>query len=521
MSKIIGIDLGTTNSRVAVMEGGRATVIPNAEGDRTTPSVVAFSKTGERMVGQAAKRQAITDPDRTVLSIKREMGSGHKIKIDGRACAPQEISAMVLRKLKADAEAYLSQNVSKAVIAVPACFTSSQRQAVKDAGRIAGLEVERIISEPTAAALAYGMDKEEDQKIIVCDLGGGFFEVSILEVGGGVIQALATAGSDRLGGGDFDRCVMDWMVETFRRTEGIDLSGSKIAMARLREAAEKAKIELSSVASASIRVLHITTAADGQTTVEANILQGEQQMAADNKSLGRLRLDGIAPAQRGVPQIEVTFDIDADGIVNVSARDLGTGNEQRVTLTSSANMSEEEIQRAVQEAEQYAAEDAKRQESAGQDSRLAELEDQLLRLATEYDNYRRRTAKEKEKLYQDARSDTIARFLEVYDNLERAVRQAGGEENVHKKGMEMIFRQLEGVLTKLGVEILDPLGQPFDPERHNAVMHIDDKSRGEGVVTAVFQKGFLLGDRVLRCRSPIRATSYQERLSRAGGPVLS
>ena len=502
MSKIIGIDLGTTNSCVAVMEGGEAVVIPNAEGNRTTPSVVAFSKDGERMVGQVAKRQAITNPDRTVISIKREMGSDYKVNIDGKSYTPQEISAMILQKLKADAEAYLGQSVTEAVITVPAYFTDSQRQATKDAGKIAGLDVKRIINEPTAAALAYGVDKESDQKIMVYDLGGGTFDVSVLEVGDGVIEVLATAGNNRLGGDDFDKCVMDWMAAEFKKTEGIDLTGDKVAMQRLKEAAEKAKIELSGVTSTSINLPYITadatgpkhleltltrakfdqltahlveatagpvrqamsdaglsgndiqkvlmvggssripavqdmvkkltgkegfkginpdecvamgaalqggvlvgdvkglllldvtplslgietmggvmtkliernttipakksqiftTAADNQTSVEVHVLQGEREMAQYNKTLGRFHLDGIAPARRGVPQIEVTFDIDANGIVNVSAKDLGTGKEQHITITSSTNMSKEDVDKAVREAEQFAAEDAKRKE---------------------------------------------------------------------------------------------------------------------------------------------------------------
>ena len=499
MSKVIGIDLGTTNSCVAVMEGGEAVVIPNAEGNRTTPSVVAFSKTGERMVGQVAKRQAITNPDRTISSIKREMGTDHRVSIDDKSYTPQEISAMILQKLKSDAEAYLGQTVTEAVITVPAYFTDSQRQATKDAGKIAGLDVKRIINEPTAAALAYGVDKEQAQKIMVYDLGGGTFDVSILEIDDGVIEVLATAGNNRLGGDDFDQCIMKYLVSEFKRTEGIDLSGDKVAMQRLKEAAEKAKIELSGVTTSNINLPYITadatgpkhldvtltrakfneltghlvdatmgpvrqamsdaglkpsdlskvlmvggssripavveavknftgsepfkginpdecvamgaalqagvltgdvkglllldvtplslgietmggvctrliernttipvkksqifsTAADNQTSVEVNVLQGEREMAAANKSLGRFHLDGIAPARRGVPQIEVTFDIDANGIVNVSAKDLGTGTEQHITITSSSNMSKEDIEKAVKEAEQYAAEDAK------------------------------------------------------------------------------------------------------------------------------------------------------------------
>ena len=502
MSKIIGIDLGTTNSCVAVMEGGEAVVIANAEGARTTPSVVAFAKNGERMVGQVAKRQAITNPDRTISSIKREMGSNYKVNIDNKAYTPQEISAMILQKLKADAEAYLGGTVTEAVITVPAYFTDAQRQATKDAGRIAGLDVKRIINEPTAAALAYGLDKENDQKIMVYDLGGGTFDVSILEIGDGVIDVLATAGNNRLGGDDFDKCITDYLVQEFKKTEGIDLSSDKVAMQRLREAAEKAKVELSGVTTSNINLPYITadatgpkhlditltrakfnelthhlvektmgpvkqalsdsglqpsditkvllvggssripavqdmvktlvgkegfkginpdecvalgaaiqggvlsgdvegivlvdvtplslgietlggvctklierntsiptrksqvfsTAADNQTSVEVNVLQGEREMAAYNKSLGRFHLDGIAPARRGVPQIEVTFDIDANGIVNVSAKDLGTGKEQHITITASSNMSKEDIDKAVKEAEMYAAEDAKRKE---------------------------------------------------------------------------------------------------------------------------------------------------------------
>ena len=514
MAKTIGIDLGTTNSCVAVMEGGEAVVIPNAEGNRTTPSVVAFSKDGERMVGQVAKRQAITNPDRTISSIKREMGTDHKVTIDGKQYTPQEISAMILQKLKGDAEAYLGQPVSEAVITVPAYFTDAQRQATKDAGKIAGLEVKRIINEPTAAALAYGVDKEEAQKIMVYDLGGGTFDVSILDIDDGVIEVLATAGNNRLGGDDFDKCVMDYLASEFQKTNGIDLTTDKVAMQRLKEAAEKAKIELSGVTTSNVNLPYITadatgpkhldvtitrakfneltshlvqatmgpvrqalsdaglkagdlhkvllvggssripavqeavkqitgqegfkginpdecvavgaaiqggvlggdvkglllldvtplslgietmggvftklidrnttipvkksqifsTAADNQPAVEVHVLQGEREMAAYNKTLGRFQLDGIAPARRGVPQIEVTFDIDANGIVNVSAQDKGTGHEQHITITSSSNLSKEDIDRAVKEAEQFAAEDAKRKEEVD----LRNNADQLL-----------------------------------------------------------------------------------------------------------------------------------------------
>ena len=502
MSKIIGIDLGTTNSCVSVMEGGEATVIPNAEGHRTTPSVVAFSKTGERMVGQVAKRQAVTNPDRTISSIKREMGSDYKVEIAGKKYTPQEISAMILQKLKADAEAYLGEPVTEAVITVPAYFTDAQRQAPKDAGKLAGLDVKRIINEPTAAALAYGLDKETDQKIMVYDLGGGTFDVSVLEIGDGVIEVLATAGNNRLGGDAFDQCITNYLVEEFKKSDGIDLSGDRVAMQRLKEAAEKAKIELSGVTTTNINLPYITadatgpkhldvtltrakfneltahlvektagpvrqamsdagitasdltkvllvggssrvpavqemvkkltgkegfkginpdecvadgaaiqggvlggdvagvvlldvtplslgietlggvftkliernttiptkksqvfsTAADNQTSVEVNVLQGEREFARDNKSLGVFHLDGIAPAPRGVPQIEVTFDIDANGIVKVSAKDLGTGKEQNITITASTNMSKEDIDKAVKEAEQFAADDKKKRE---------------------------------------------------------------------------------------------------------------------------------------------------------------
>ncbi len=502
MSKIIGIDLGTTNSCVAVMEGGEPTVIANAEGARTTPSVVAFTKTGERLVGQVAKRQAVANPDRTVISIKREMGTNYKVNIDDKSYTPPEISAMILAKLKADAESYLGEKVSQAVITVPAYFSDSQRQATKDAGKIAGLEVLRIINEPTAAAFAYGMDKETDQKVMVYDLGGGTFDVSILDIGDGVFEVLATNGDTRLGGDDFDNKIIDYLVSEFKKESGIDLSGDRQAMQRLKEAAEKAKIELSGVMTSNINLPFITadatgpkhlditltrakfdeltadlvqrtiiptkkalsdaglttndidkvlmvggssripavndavskligkephkginpdecvaigaaiqagvlggdvkdivlldvtplslgietmggvctkliernttiptkksqifsTAADGQTSVDIHVLQGEREMAKDNKTLGNFMLSGIAPAPRGVPQIEVSFDIDANGIVNVSAKDLGTGQEQKITITASSNLSEEDIDKAVKEAEQYAEEDKKRKE---------------------------------------------------------------------------------------------------------------------------------------------------------------
>ena len=576
MAKIVGIDLGTTNSCVAVIEGGEAVVIANAEGARTTPSVVAFGKDGERMVGQVAKRQAITNPDKTVSSIKRQMGTDYKVKIDDKKYTPQEISAMILQKLKADAEAYLGDKVTEAVITVPAYFTDSQRQATKDAGKIAGLEVKRIINEPTAAALAYGIDKGDDQKIMVYDLGGGTFDVSIIEMGDGVQEVLATAGNNRLGGDDFDQRIIDWLADEFKKAEGVDLKGDKMAMQRLKEAAEKAKIELSGVTTSNISLPFITadatgpkhlemtlsrakfneltadlventmgpvrqamsdsglktsdidkvlmvggssripavqeavekfigkepfkginpdecvamgaalqggvlggdvkglllldvtplslgietlggvstkiidrnttiptkksqifsTAADNQTSVEVNVLQGEREFAKDNKSLGLFHLDGILPARRGTPQIEVTFDIDANGIVHVSAKDLGTGKEQSISITASSNMSKEDIDKAVREAEQFAEEDKQRKEEVdtrnGADQMVFQCEKILQEEGDKFDDSDKKDLEDKiDALKEALKGDDInliknkqeelqAKFCEISEKLYKA-----------------------------------------------------------------------------------------------------
>ena len=580
MSKIIGIDLGTTNSCVAVIEGGEAVVIPNAEGARTTPSVVAFGKTGERMVGQVAKRQAITNPDRTVSSIKRQMGSDYKVTIDDKKYTPQEISAMILQKLKIDAEAYLGEKVTEAVITVPAYFTDSQRQATKDAGKIAGLDVKRIINEPTAAALAYGIDKETDQKIMVYDLGGGTFDVSIIEMGDGVQEVLATAGNNRLGGDDFDQRVIDWMADSFKAEQGVDLRGDKMAMQRLKEAAEKAKIELSGVTTSNISLPFITadatgpkhlemtltrakfneltadlveatmgpvrqamsdsglkpseihkvlmvggssripavqeaikkfmgsepfkginpdecvamgaalqggvlggevtglllldvtplslgietmggintkiiernttvpvkksqifsTAADNQPSVEVHVLQGEREFAKDNKTLGVFHLDGIMPAPRGVPQIEVTFDIDANGIVHVSAKDLGTQKEQSISITSSTNMSKEDIDKAVADAERYAQEDKQRREDVdtrnGADQMVYQCEKLINENGDKFSDEEKNAVNEKVEALKEAlkgedinliksRQDELqAKFYEISEKLYKAAAEA-------------------------------------------------------------------------------------------------
>ena len=582
MAKIIGIDLGTTNSCVSVIEGGEPVVIPNAEGARTTPSVVAFSKDGERMVGNVAKRQAITNPDRTISSIKRHMGSDYKVDIDGKAYTPQEISAIILQKLKSDAESYLGEKVTEAVITVPAYFTDSQRQATKDAGKIAGLDVKRIINEPTAAALAFGIDKEDDQKVMVYDLGGGTFDVSIIEMGDGVQEVLATAGNNRLGGDDFDKKVMDWIVSEFKKTNGIDLSDDKMAMQRVKEAAEKAKIDLSGMTTAQISLPFITqdatgpkhldltltraqfnqmtadlvektmgpvrqamsdsglsmneidkillvggstripavqeaiekfsgkkpfkginpdecvamgaalqggvlggdvkglllldvtplslgietmggvntviiernttiptkksqifsTAADNQTSVEVHVLQGERQFAKDNKTLGMFHLDGILPARRGVPQIEVTFDIDANGIVHVSAKDLGTGKQQEISITASSNMSKEDIDKAVKEAEQFAEEDKKKRESVdlrnNADQMVYQTEklisedgdkfsaDDKSALQTKVDALKEALKGDNEDAIKSAQEDLQNKFYEVSQKLYEAAQQAQG-----------------------------------------------------------------------------------------------
>ena len=590
MGKIIGIDLGTTNSCVAVMEGGEPVVIANAEGGRTTPSVVAFSKTGERMVGQVAKRQAITNPDRTISSIKREMGTAHTVEIDGKKYTPQEISAIILQKLKADAEAYLGQTVSEAVITVPAYFTDAQRQATKDAGKIAGLEVKRIINEPTAAALAYSIDKEDDQKVMVYDLGGGTFDVSIIEMGDGVQEVLATAGNNHLGGDDFDKKVMDYIVAQFKSETGIDLSNDKMAMQRVKEAAEKAKIDLSGMTTAQISLPFITadatgpkhlettltrakfnemtadlveatmgpvrqamkdsglsmneidkillvggstripavqeaiqkfsgkepfkginpdecvamgaalqggvlggdvkglllldvtplslgietmggvntviiernttiptkksqifsTAADNQTSVEVHVLQGEREFAKDNKTLGMFHLDGILPARRGVPQIEVTFDIDANGIVHVSAKDLGTGKQQEISITASSNMSKEDIDKAVKEAEQFAEEDKKKRESVdlrnNADQMVYQTEklisedgdkfsaDDKSALQTKVDALKEALKGDNEDAIKSAQEDLQNKFYEVSQKLYEAAQQAQGGAQAGPKG---------------------------------------------------------------------------------------
>lgn len=595
MGKIIGIDLGTTNSCVAVMEGGEAVVIANAEGARTTPSVVAFSKTGERMVGQVAKRQAITNPDRTVSSIKREMGSDYTVTVDDKKFTPQEISAIILQKLKSDAESYLGQPVKEAVITVPAYFTDAQRQATKDAGKIAGLEVKRIINEPTAAALAYSIDKEDDQKVMVYDLGGGTFDVSIIEMGDGVQEVLATAGNNRLGGDDFDKRIMDYIVSTFKAEQGIDLSGDKMAMQRIKEAAEKAKIDLSGMTTADINLPFITadtngpkhfettltrakfneltadlveatmgpvrqalsdsgleksqinkvlmvggssripavqeavkefmgtepfkginpdecvalgaalqagvlggdvkglllldvtplslgietmggvstkiidrnttiptkksqifsTAADGQTSVEVHVLQGEREFAKDNKTLGVFHLDGIAPAPRGIPQIEVTFDIDANGIVHVSAKDLGTGKENDITITSSTNMSKDDIDKAVKDAEAYAAEDKKRREAVDVKNNADQMIYQTEKTLTELGD----KVTESEKATINAAKDALKEALKGDDTEAIKAKQEELQKALYPIS-ERIYKEAQAAANAQGANPADNTGAP-------------------------------------------------------------
>lgn len=615
MSKIIGIDLGTTNSCVAVMEGGEAVVIPNSEGARTTPSVVGVSKNGDRLVGQVAKRQAVTNFDNTVISIKRHMGSDYKAKMGGKDYTPQEISAMILQKLKSDAESYLGETVTEAVITVPAYFTDAQRQATKDAGQIAGLNVKRIINEPTAAALSYGIDKEEDQKVMVYDLGGGTFDVSIIEMGDGVTEVLATAGNNRLGGDDFDQRIINWMIEEFKKSEGVDLSNDKMAMQRLKEAAEKTKIELSSTPSSTISLPFITadatgpkhleltltqakfnemtsdlveatmgpvrqalsdsglsaselnkvlmvggssripavqdavknfigkdpfkginpdecvalgaayqggvlggdvkdglllldvtplslgletmggvctkiiernttiptkksqifsTAADNQSAVDINVLQGEREFAKDNKQLGMFRLDGIAPAPRGIPQIEVTFDIDANGIVHVSAKDLGTGKEQNITITSSTNMSKDDIDKAVKEAEAFAAEDAKKKEEVDTRNNADQLAFQAEKALGEFGD----------KVSADEKSQCQAKI----DALKESLKGTDLEDIKAKhKDLEETFQKIATNVYQQAAQAQQAAGaQGFDPNNMGGGPAGQNSNGGDDVIDAEF-----------------------------------